>query len=99
MNLHVVHFEDLIKNKKEELKKILDFIGFTGIDEEIFDCVVEKYEGLFKRRKFKLDFEPFAPEVKEDIETSRDLIQQAVEEWKFSKFDTVELEGEAVWPL
>jgi transcription termination factor NusB len=77
-----------------ELKKILDFLGMTEVDQDILQCVVDKYEGPFKRRKYKLTFEPFTTELREQIENARDLIQQAVEEWKFSKFDTIEVEDE-----
>lgn len=92
--LHVVQFDDLMANKKSELAKVLQFIGITDFEEDVMDCVVAKYEGLFKRRKYKLDFEPFSQEVKEQIENAKDLVQQAVEEWKFSKFDTLDLEAE-----
>ncbi|OQV24781.1 putative WSCD family member [Hypsibius exemplaris] len=90
--LHVVQFDELLKDKRGEIKKILDFLEYKDTDEDILNCVVQKYQGLFKRRKYKLDFEPFNTELKEQMENARDLIQQAVEEWKFSKFDTVELE-------
>ncbi|XP_055346240.1 WSCD family member CG9164-like [Paramacrobiotus metropolitanus] len=95
VTVHVVQFEELLTNKKEELLKVIDFLGFKDqLDENMLNCVVEKYEGLFRRRKFKMDFEPYTPEMKEQIENARDLVQQAVEEWKFSKFDSVEWNGE-----
>ncbi|GAV08051.1 hypothetical protein RvY_17802 [Ramazzottius varieornatus] len=92
LTLHVVHFEDLMKNKKEELRKILEFIN-AEVDEEMLDCVAEKYEGLFRRRKYTLDFEPFNADLKEQIENARDMVEQAIEEYKFSKSDMVDVEN------
>lgn len=81
-----------MKNKKEELRKILEFIN-AEVDEEMLDCVAEKYEGLFRRKKYVLDFEPFNTDLKEQIENARDMVQQAIEEYKFSKSDTVDVEN------
>ena len=63
--VHVVQYEELVRNTREELVKILDFLEVKVSEDEI-DCAVENSEGPFKRTSH-LNFDPFSKANKETV--------------------------------
>lgn len=64
--LCILYYDDLKENVEESLRKVLNFAGFP-IDEKLLKCAVERREGIPKRKKSDLKFDPFTAEMKEMI--------------------------------
>ena len=71
--VHVVQYEKLVSNTREELNKILAFVN-VSISRERMDCVMENIRGSFRRTKH-LNFNPF---TKENIEVMNRHMLQAL---------------------
>ena len=70
--MHIVQYEELVANTRQELKKVLKFLKHP-VSEKILDCVMEASDGYFKRTKH-LNFDPYS---QEDAETVQRIINQA----------------------
>lgn len=72
---HVIFYEQLVDNLEHTLKTILDFLEFP-IDENRFKCAIERKEGIYRRKKRVLNFDPYNSEMKKKL----DIIQRKVYE-------------------
>ena len=63
--IHVVQYERLVRDVRQELVKILAFLEVEVKDEDI-NCAVENGGGAFKRSKH-LNFDPYSRENKEAV--------------------------------
>ncbi len=63
--IHVIQYEQLVKNIRQELVKMIDFLGIEVTDTDI-DCAVENGEGPFKRSTH-LNFDPYSAGNKEAV--------------------------------
>ena len=48
--LLVIHYQDLVDRLEQELKRVLDFLSVSFTEEDM-KCVVERKEGIYRRRK------------------------------------------------
>ncbi len=70
--VHVVQYEQLVSNLRQELTKIVQFLEIE-VTESDMDCAVENGEGPFKRATH-LNFDPYSTTNKEAMNR---CIQQA----------------------
>ena len=70
--MHIVQYEDLVDNTRQELKKVLQFLKYP-VSEKILDCVMEASDGYFKRSRH-LNFDPYS---QENVATVLRIIRQA----------------------
>ena len=70
--VHIVQYENLVANTKQELKKVLQFLTHP-VSEKILDCVMEASQGYFKRNRH-LNFDPYS---QENVATVLSIIRQA----------------------
>lgn len=72
--LKIIFYEDLVQGQDLEttLRDILQFINGTArVDEELLACTLERKEGIYRRRKRILHFDPFTKEMHERIAAKR----------------------------
>lgn len=65
--LKIVFYDDLVANVETTLRDILQFINHK-VDEELFACALSRKEGIYKRRKRLIRFDPFTKEMHTRIE-------------------------------
>ena len=56
--LHIIRYEKLKTNLREELQNIIKFLNIT-VNEKMLDCVVENSEGSFHRKSSAINFDPY----------------------------------------
>ena len=56
--LHIIRYENLKTNLRQEVEKMVRFLGVNASD-EILDCVVENSEGNFHRKPSVLGVNPY----------------------------------------
>ena len=62
----VVGYDNLVKNTRAELRKMLDFIGYPYSEDDILCTVKSSGEG-FHRSHTKKQYNPFSPEVQDFV--------------------------------
>lgn len=66
----IVYYEDLVDNVERTLREILKFISFP-VDEDLMRCAVMRKEGIYRRKKRLLNFDPYTLTMKKMIEERR----------------------------
>lgn len=66
----IVYYEELVDNVEKIVRDILNFIEFP-IDEDLMRCAMNRKEGIYRRKRRLLSFDPFTPEMKKMIEEVR----------------------------
>jgi hypothetical protein len=66
----IVYYEELVENVEKIVREILNFIEFS-IDEDLMKCAMNRKEGIYRRKRRLLQFDPFTPEMKKMIEEVR----------------------------
>ena len=56
--LHIIRYERLKTNLREELQNIIRFLNIT-VSDQMLDCVVDKSEGSFHRKSSAINFDPY----------------------------------------
>lgn len=64
--IKIVFYDELVSNLEETLRDILEFIGHP-IDEELLRCTLQRKEGIYRRRRRIIKFEPYSKEQQQKI--------------------------------
>ncbi|XP_060534007.1 WSCD family member CG9164 [Cylas formicarius] len=73
---HVVFYEHLVDRTARALRSAIDFVG--GVEARTFDCAIERKEGIYRRKRRLLNFDPFTAEMKRRIEDVRRTVYDAI---------------------
>ena len=65
-------------NRLESIR-ILEFLDLE-VDDQSFDCMMRHQDGIYKRRKRLLSFEPFNAKLKDIVDKSKAIVDQAIKE-------------------
>ncbi|CAH1797677.1 unnamed protein product [Owenia fusiformis] len=68
--IHIVRYEELKVNLKDELRKICIFLGHP-VSEKTLDCVVQNAEGAYKRKRTITDRSIFPPKIQKRLEADQ----------------------------
>ncbi|CAG9559437.1 unnamed protein product [Danaus chrysippus] len=79
--VHVLFYELLVQDTRNNLSGVLDFINFTYTEKDM-NCAVMNREGIYRRRKKYQDFEPFTHEMYESINRVWRSVLDKVTEYK-----------------
>lgn len=74
---HVIFYEQLVDNVEENLKSVLDFLEFP-ISETQFKCAIERKEGIYRRKKREMIFDPFTLKMKDLIKIEQEKVYDAI---------------------
>lgn len=66
----IIYYEDLVDNVEKTLRNILNFINFP-INEDLLACALKRKEGIYRRKKRLLNFEPYTAAMRKMIEKKR----------------------------
>lgn len=67
----IVYYEDLVDDVEKTLRNILKFIAYHPINEDLVQCAVNRKEGIYRRKKRFLAFDPYSTTMKRMIEEKR----------------------------
>lgn len=71
----IIYYEDLVDQVEKTLRDILKFIDFQ-INEDLMRCAIMRKEGIYRRKKRLLTFDPFTPTMKKMIEEKRSQVYE-----------------------
>lgn len=66
----IIYYEDLVDEVEKTLRDILKFIDYP-IDEGLMRCAIIRKEGIYRRKKRLLTFDPYTSVLKKMIEVKR----------------------------
>lgn len=74
---HVIFYDKLVQNVEETLTKLLEFLEFP-VTQKNLQCALDRQEGIYRRRKRVLNFDPYTPEMKKILKEEEDKIYRAI---------------------
>jgi Sulfotransferase domain len=77
----IVYYEDLVDNVEKTLREILKFIDFP-VDEDLMRCAVMRKEGIYRRKKRLMNFDPYTLTMKKMIEERRTQVYTELGRYK-----------------
>uniref|UniRef100_A0A182J434 Sulfotransferase domain-containing protein n=1 Tax=Anopheles atroparvus TaxID=41427 RepID=A0A182J434_ANOAO len=73
----LVFYDDLVANVEGTLRSILKFLNHTP-DEELLACALMRKEGIYRRKKRVLQFDPYSPAMHAAIDEKRAEVYAAL---------------------
>ena len=80
----IIYYEDLVDDVEKTIRDILKFIDFP-IDEDLMRCAIMRKEGIYRRKKRLLTFDPYTPAMKKMIEEKRNQVYTELGRYKKPK--------------
>lgn len=74
---HVIFYEQLVDNLENNLKSMLKFLDIS-ISEDLFKCAVERREGIYRRKRRAIVFDPYSAKMKEKIKEEQEKVYEAI---------------------
>ncbi|CAD7087631.1 unnamed protein product [Hermetia illucens] len=75
--LKIIYYDDLVADVESALREILSFLNFP-IDEELLSCALLHKEGIYRRKKRILSFDPYSPIMHKYIEQKKQKVYSAL---------------------
>lgn len=74
---HIIFYEQLINNVEHTLKSVMEFIEIP-IEPELFQCALDRKEGIYRRKKRFPHFDPFSEDMKISMKAVQENVYQAI---------------------
>nr|CAI5817443.1 unnamed protein product [Callosobruchus analis] len=74
---HVIFYEQLVDDVPHTMRGVLDFIG-VHVDPQLFKCAMDRREGIYRRKKRVLNFDPYTKEMKEKLREAQEKVYEAI---------------------
>lgn len=70
---HIIFYEQLVKNVENTLRTVLDFLEYP-ISDSLFQCAMARQEGIYRRKKKALTFNPFNGAMKKELNIEQEKV-------------------------
>ncbi|KAK9880687.1 hypothetical protein WA026_011923 [Henosepilachna vigintioctopunctata] len=74
---HVIFYEHLVENLEHNLKSVLKFLD-QPISETLFKCAMERREGIYRRKRRAIVFDPYSQKMKDLIKIEQERVYKAI---------------------
>ncbi|XP_017050954.1 WSCD family member CG9164 [Drosophila ficusphila] len=71
--IKVVFYDDLVHHTERELRSILEFLQFP-VNEQLMRCAIMRKEGIFRRKKRLLSFDPYTDAMRAEVQNRRRIV-------------------------
>ncbi|ALC49746.1 CG9164 [Drosophila busckii] len=72
-SIKVVFYDDLVHQTERELRGILEFLEFP-VNEQLMRCALMRKEGIFRRKKRVLSFDPYTDAMRAELLLRRRMV-------------------------
>ncbi|XP_017115150.1 WSCD family member CG9164 [Drosophila elegans] len=72
-SIKVVFYDDLVHHTERELRSILEFLQFP-VSEPLMRCAIMRKEGIFRRKKRLLSFDPYTESMRAEVQNRRRIV-------------------------
>lgn len=74
---HIIFYEQLVNNVEHTLKSVMEFIE-APTDPELFQCALQRKEGIYRRKKRFPNFDPFSEAMRIAMKEVQEYVYQAI---------------------
>ncbi|CAG9862420.1 unnamed protein product [Phyllotreta striolata] len=74
---HVIFYEQLVSSTEHTLRTVLDFID-VPVDAKLFECAIQRKQGIYRRQKRALNFDPFTEGMKASLKRGEKRVLDAI---------------------
>lgn len=74
---HIIFYEQLVKNVENTLRTVLDFLEYP-ISDSLFRCAMERQEGIYRRKKKALMFNPFNGAMRKELNNEQEKVYNSI---------------------
>lgn len=74
---HIIFYEQLSQNVENTLRTVLEFLEHP-ISKKLFECAIERKEGIYRRKKRVLNFDPFTKSMKKRLEAEQEKVYGSI---------------------
>lgn len=71
--IHIIFYDKLVDNVEHTLRGLIEFLG-RPIDKELLQCAIERKEGIYRRHKRILNFDPFTKKMRAFIQNEQNYV-------------------------
>ncbi|XP_071448491.1 WSCD family member AAEL009094-like [Hetaerina americana] len=75
--MHVVLYDQLVTNVEDELRGVLSFLDYRPSPAAL-DCALSRREGIYKRRRRALPFDPYTPAMRASLRRGEEEVMAAL---------------------
>lgn len=72
-SIKVVFYDDLVQHTERELRHILEFLEYP-VNEQLLRCALVRKEGIFRRKKRLLSFDPYTDAMRAELVARRRIV-------------------------
>ncbi|XP_037049867.1 WSCD family member AGAP003962 [Bradysia coprophila] len=80
--VEIIYYDDLVEDVEVVLRQALKFIKFP-INEELLNCALSRKEGIYRRKKRIMTFDPYTPDMHKAIEEKKREVYAELGRYKF----------------
>lgn len=74
---HVLFYEQLVEDVEHSIRSILEFLQLP-INERLLQCALERQEGIYRRKRRVLNFDPYNSVMKKQLQMEQEKVYQAI---------------------
>jgi hypothetical protein len=75
--MHVMFYDQLLEDVTVHLQDLLHFLKFN-VSEQNLACALERQEGIYRRKRRVVNFDPFTVAMKQALQREQDVVYEAV---------------------
>lgn len=74
---HVLFYEQLVEDVGNSLRAVVEFLELP-VDEDLMRCALERKEGIYRRKKRVLNFDPYSGAMKKQLQAEQGKVYEAI---------------------
>lgn len=74
---HILFYEQLVEDVAHSLRSLIDFLEIP-IDEYLMKCALERQEGIYRRKRRVLNFDPYTSAMKKQLQVEQEKVYEAI---------------------
>lgn len=75
--MHVIFYDQLLEDVATHLQGLLRFLELN-VTEQNLACALERREGIYRRKRRVINFDPFTAEMKKALRKEQDAVYEAI---------------------
>jgi hypothetical protein len=75
--MHVIFYDQLLEDVAIHLQDLLHFLKLN-VSEQNLACALERQEGIYRRKRRVVNFDPFTAAMKQALQREQDVVYEAI---------------------
>ena len=79
--MHIMFYDKLLEDVNTQLRALLRFLKIN-ISEHEMACALERQEGIYRRKRRVINFDPFTAPMKQALQTEQESVYNAISNFR-----------------